>query len=106
MELWLADFNQHCFQQLAVSFREALAEKARGHADGQTIVFRTIQACRSKPSGEAVWINAPLCVLKNLFPKVHEASQPLLPFPPMWKCCGKHHPYRRGGFGLVVQVLR
>jgi hypothetical protein len=104
MQLRLADFDQDRFQQLAVSFGEALAEKASGHADGQTIVFRTIQACGSKPSREAMWINAPLCVLENLIPKVHRASQPLPQFPLMWKCCGKHHPCWRVYFGLVVQV--
>src|SRR5271156_6665925 len=104
MQLWLADFDEHRFQQFAVGFGETLAEKARGNTNGQTIVLRAIQASGSKPSCEAMWINAPLCMLKNLIPKVHRASQPLPQFPPMWKCCGKRHPFRRVYFGLVVQV--
>src|SRR5580692_3043648 len=56
MQLWLTDFNQHRFQQLAVSFREALAEKARRDTNRQTIIFRAIQASGSKPGGEAMCV--------------------------------------------------
>jgi hypothetical protein len=45
-----------------------------------------------------MWINAPLSMLENLIPKVHEASQPLPQFPPMWKCCGKTPPFPAGVF--------
>ena len=101
-----AHFGQHGLQQLAVGFRQSLAEYPGWNSYDELAVFRSFLASGAKPRGETVRVNPPFHVLQNFFPGIHsvnvlivgelqvqpapEESEKSLRqiFPQLWKYCG------------------
>ena len=77
LQLRFADLRQHCLQQLAVGFGQALAEKPAGNPDAQAVVIQALEPRRAEPGSETVRIDAPFGMLKNLVPKVHRSKSTL-----------------------------
>jgi hypothetical protein len=71
MRVTHAYFGQDSLQQLALGFRQPLAEDPRGDANNEFAVFRSFLTRRAKPRVEAMRIDPPFHVLQNFFPGIH-----------------------------------
>src|SRR5271169_2646253 len=91
----MTNFREHGAEKIAICAAEALLKGSRGHTDHQPALLRALLPGRPEPGGETMRIDAPFGVLENLVPKSHRENQPLLQFPPMWKCC-ENPPTTRG----------
>ena len=65
------NLKQNCLQQLAIGFRQPLAEKPRRHPHQQLAVLNAFLPGRAKPGSKTMRVDAALHVLEDLLPRIH-----------------------------------
>ena len=67
-----ANLHKHRLQKLAIGLLQPLAKEPGRYPDHHVVAFHAFLACGPEPGGETVGIYAPLHVLEDLIPKIHQ----------------------------------